>query len=515
MIPLTLARLHRFFRRISEHEPHACLLGGAIEPSPLNQWVMIGLRAKREVLLQGRELSVDGITQVLEGPNAEQPLFSQLEAVRQTAQSWPREKLEHQLPLAGGLMGCFGYGFYRWCDSGWQSLPEQSNPEWPDLVLCEFEDWLFLNLERQEWIILSPSEARKREYQAIWVETAEEEPLVAPSVPGAAPPIGDAGILAEYLQTFQTSLAQPEFEAAVDRLKTDIFNGEIYQANLSIRLQKTLPLDPYALFERLCGKNPSPFSGFFKWPGGVVVCNSPERLVSLNETGRADTRPIAGTRGRGKTPQDDERIGQGLLANEKECAEHLMLVDLARNDLGRVCEAGSVRVDDLLTLERYSHVTHLVSNVTGQLRDDCTGWDLIKSLFPGGTITGCPKIRCVEILNEVEPVPRGFYTGSLGFLDAASPALDLNILIRSLFLRPTAEPLVYNTAVQIGGGIVHDSVGPHEARECLRKATASLNELYTAELGQFGQSYTDSLAQSQEILKPQQAQKQQSKEPVQ
>jgi para-aminobenzoate synthetase component 1 len=300
------------------------------------------------------------------------------------------------------------------------------------------------------------------------------------------------------LQTFEASMAQPQFEQTVARLKTDIFNGEIYQANLSIRLQKTLQVDPYALFERLCGKNPSPFSGFFKWPGGIVVCNSPERLVSLNESGRADTRPIAGTRGRGKTPADDLRIGQTLLANEKERAEHLMLVDLARNDLGRVCQPGSVRVDDLLTLERYSHVTHLVSNVTGQLRADCTGWDLIKSLFPGGTITGCPKIRCVEILNAVEPVPRGFYTGSLGFLDAISPALDLNILIRSLFLKPTTEPLVYNTAVQIGGGIVHDSVGAHEARECLRKATASLNELYAEEFGQSAQTLHARMPQPKE-----------------
>jgi para-aminobenzoate synthetase component 1 len=489
MTAVTLARLHRFFRRVTEQEPHACMLGGSVEASPLNQWVMIGLRARKEVLLQGNQLCVDGVTQVLHGPSTAQALFSALEAVRCHCQSWPDEKTEHGLPLAGGLMGCFGYGFYRWCDSGWQALPEQSNPEWPDLVLCEFEDWLFLKLEQPEWIILSQSEARQQEYRALWSQTAEAEPLVnSPPAPkqDAMPPIGDAGILAEYWQTFQPSLAQPAFEQAVERLKTDIFNGEIYQANLSIRLQKTLPLDPYALFERLCGKNPSPFSGFFKWPGGVVVCNSPERLVSLDETGRADTRPIAGTRGRGKTPQDDQRIGQNLLANEKERAEHLMLVDLARNDLGRVCQAGSVRVDDLLTLERYSHVTHLVSNVTGQLRADCTGWDLIKSLFPGGTITGCPKIRCVQILNEVEPVPRGFYTGSLGFIDAASAALDLNILIRSLFLRPTAEPLVYNTAVQIGGGIVHDSVGAHEARECLRKATASLNELYAAECTQYG-----------------------------
>ncbi len=484
MPAVTLACLHRFFRQVSAQESHACLLGGAVDVSALNQWVMIGLRTKQEILLSGNQLSLNGVTQALEGPDAERQLFERLESARQQATCWPDEKQAHALPLGGGLMGCFGYGFYRWCDAGWQAQPPQANPDWPDLVLCEFEDWLFLNLEQAEWVILSPSAEREQAYRALWAQVQLEDEPEAPNAQVQPTTIGDAGLLAEYLQTFETSLAPPAFEQAVERLKTDIFNGEIYQANLSIRLQKTLRLDPYTLFERLCAKNPSPFSGFFKWPGGVVVCNSPERLVRLDESGRADTRPIAGTRGRGKTPEEDERIGAGLLANEKELAEHLMLVDLARNDLGRVCEAGSVRVDALLTLERYSHVTHLVSNVTGQLRPDCTGWDLIQSLFPGGTITGCPKIRCVEILSEVEPIPRGFYTGSLGFLDAASPALDLNILIRSLFLKPTADPLVYNTAVQIGGGIVHDSVGAHEARECLRKATASLNQLYALELAQ-------------------------------
>ena len=498
MATLTLARLHGFFRQVSEHVPHACLLGGAVEPTALNRWVMIGLHAKQEALLQGNQLLLNGVEQRLDVPDSEQVLFGALELMRQQANPWPEEKAKHHLPLAGGLMGLFGYDFYRWCDAGWQAQPsasENAPAEWPDLVLCEFEDWLFFNLEQQEWVILSPSESRRQDYQAIWANILEQpEPHSTPQ----PAPMGDAGILAEYLQTFEASFTPSDFEQSVERLKTDIFNGEIYQANLSIRLQKTLQLDPYALFERLCRKNPSPFSGFFKWPDGIVVCNSPERLISLDESGRADTRPIAGTRGRGKTSQEDAQIGQTLLSNEKELAEHLMLVDLARNDLGRVCEAGTVRVDDLLTLERYSHVTHLVSNVTGQLRDGCNGWDLIKSLFPGGTITGCPKIRCVEILKAVEPVPRGFYTGSLGFLDVASAALDLNILIRSLFLRPTADPLVYNTAVQIGGGIVHDSVGAHEARECLRKATASLNELAAAEFGQFGPSTPDLTPQPKE-----------------
>ena len=483
---MSLARLHRFFRQVSENVSHACMLGGAVEPTALNQWVMIGLHVRQEAILNENELRLNGAPHRLYSTHAD-ALFANLEQMRQDCRNWTAEKKEHALPMGGGLMGGFGYGFYRWCDAGWESVKSAEDPEWPDMVLYEFEDWLFYHLERGEWIILTDNVERHHEYEALWASLAADEQLHK-STEAFCTPTQNADFLAKYRETFEASFPPAEFEQSVERLKMDIFNGEIYQANLSIRLQKILKLDPYALFEKLCHKNPSPFSGFFKWPDGVIVCNSPERLVRLDETGRADTRPIAGTRGRGKTPAEDEQIGQTLLSNEKELAEHMMLVDLARNDLGRVCRAGTVQVDDLLCLERYSHVTHLVSNVTGLLREDCTQWDLIRSLFPGGTITGCPKIRCVQILNAVEPVPRGFYTGSMGFLDATSQALDLNILIRSIFLKPahdtTNEPLVYNTAVQSGGGIVHDSVGAFEARECLRKATASLNELYAAEVAE-------------------------------
>ncbi len=490
MSQLTPARLHLFFRQVSESLTHACMLGGSVEPTDLNQWVMIGLRSRQSAVLQGDCLTVNGMAQYLTGPDRAQRLFELLETVRVQAKAWPDEKLEHGLPMAGGLAGCLGYGFYRWCDVGWrQEQPVTEEGEWPELILCEFEDWLLLDLETARLVILTESPVREASYWEAWhaalSANIREDAEITPT--GL-----DAEAMAAYVSTFDASFSQPAFENAVERLKGNIRNGEIYQANLSIRLQKELNLDPYRLFERLCHRNPSPFSGFFKWPGGVLVCNSPERLVQVDESGKAQARPIAGTRGRGKSPEEDAEIGETLLQNEKERAEHLMLVDLARNDLGRVSEAGSVQVDELLVLERYSHVTHLVSNVTAQLRSDCTGWDLLRSIFPCGTITGCPKIRCVEILNAVEPVSRGFYTGSLGYMDAASGAMDFNILIRSLFLKSVDDTaghdssggaMRYNTAVHIGAGIVHDAVGGHEYRECLRKAAASLNELHRLETG--------------------------------
>jgi para-aminobenzoate synthetase component 1 len=178
-----------------------------------------------------------------------------------------------------------------------------------------------------------------------------------------------------------------------------------------------------------------------------------------------ETRPIAGTRGRGQTSDDDERIAQVLQTNEKEQAEHLMLLDLERNDLGRVACPASVTVPETAVLERYSHVTHLVSQVEAQRLPDKTAWDVLTAMFPGGTITGCPKVRCMEILAETEPVPRGLYTGSLGYIDDRG-YLDFNILIRSLFYWPHSKQLQFHA----GAGIVADSVPAWEYRECLRKS---------------------------------------------
>jgi para-aminobenzoate synthetase component 1 len=227
--------------------------------------------------------------------------------------------------------------------------------------------------------------------------------------------------------------------------------------------------------------NPSPFASFWQTPWGDVISCSPERLVQLQ--GRsAQTRPIAGTRSRSTTPAIDQQLAQDLLANAKERAEHIMLVDLERNDLGRVCEWGSVDVDELFTIERYSHVMHLVSNITGTLRANCDGVDLIRALFPGGTITGCPKVRCMEIIEELESVRRSLFYGSCGYLDQRGN-LDLNILIRtllvgrgreqsSIFTQGSAHPALNSVWGQVGAGIVADSDPEQEWYESLHKAQA-------------------------------------------
>ena len=250
----------------------------------------------------------------------------------------------------------------------------------------------------------------------------------------------------------------------VERARAYIAAGDIYQANLSCRFDGAYAGSAADLYARLRRVNPSPFACLLRSPGLEIISSSPERLVSLHDGG-AETRPIAGTRRRGFTSPEDARLGEELLAHPKERAEHIMLLDLERNDLGKVCRTGSVKVDELMALERYSHVTHIVSNIRGELRAGLGPFDLLRATFPGGTITGVPKKRCMEIIEELEPVGRGTYTGSAGYLSVTGD-MDLNILIRTF--QKFGDEITY----QVGAGIVADSVAEREWEECLAKGEA-------------------------------------------
>ena len=256
----------------------------------------------------------------------------------------------------------------------------------------------------------------------------------------------------------------------VARVLNYLAEGDVFQANLSRgwRAKFDATLDPAALFQQLRTHNPAPFAGIFCSPWGSVVSASPERLLSVHE-GVAQTRPIAGTRPRFAGDDDAQRI-QELVGHPKERAEHVMLIDLERNDLGRVCAAGSVQVDELMVVESYAHVHHIVSNVRGQLRQDVTPGQAIAAVFPGGTITGCPKVRCMQIIAELEGVGRGAYTGAMGWLNRDG-AMDLNILIRS------AEVDDATLRFRTGAGIVMDSDPQRELDETRAKARGMLRAL--------------------------------------
>jgi 4-amino-4-deoxychorismate synthase (2-amino-4-deoxychorismate-forming) component I len=265
---------------------------------------------------------------------------------------------------------------------------------------------------------------------------------------------------------------EPErFTSAVTNAKRHIAAGDVYQANLSRQWTVTVPenLRSESIYESLCTANPGPFAGIARWQGTSIISSSPERLVSIRR-GEISTRPIAGTRRRGKDAATDENLSSELFAHPKERAEHIMLIDLERNDLGRVCKAGTVEVNEMMVLESYAHVHHIVSNVRGQLRDDVTPGKAIAAVFPGGTITGCPKVRCMQIIDELELAPRGAYTGSFGYLNRDGN-LDLNILIRTMVKH--GDEITFRA----GAGIVADSEPQAELDEARAKAEGMLRAL--------------------------------------
>ncbi len=353
-------------------------------------------------------------------------------------------KIPDHLPFQGGWLGWLGY------NAAWEieRLPTLKADVLPFPVAYWYEPENFAVLDHQE--------------QMLWLASTSPSP---PS-PHSPPPDSPTPCSPSSLH-FQTT--QADYEAMVLKAKDYIQKGDIFQANLSLRFTTTTPQSSWQVYQTLQRINPSPFASYWRSPWGDVVSCSPERLVQL--VGRqAQTRPIAGTRPRGKSPREETQFGQDLRHNLKEQAEHIMLVDLERNDLGRVCEWGSVEVNELLVLERYSHVMHLVSNVIGTLKSDYQAADLIKALFPGGTITGCPKVRCMEIIEELEPVRRSLFYGSCGYLDHRGH-LDLNILIRTLLF-------IQNQVIgQVGAGIVADSNPQQEWLESLQKAQAQLAAL--------------------------------------
>ena len=261
-----------------------------------------------------------------------------------------------------------------------------------------------------------------------------------------------------------TEEAGERYMEIVERALDYIRAGDIYQANLSRgwRARLASKVAPHEVYRRLRKTNPSPFGGIAQLQGRTVVSSSPERLLKVQH-GMASTRPIAGTRPRVADSALDQRYLRELQTHPKEIAEHVMLLDLERNDLGRICRGGSVKVDEYMIIESYAHVHHIVSNVHGILRADVAPGDAIRAVFPGGTITGCPKVRCMQIIGELERTPRGAYTGSMGYLNRSGD-LDLNILIRTMEIRGR------ELAFRAGGGIVADSIPERELEETRAKA---------------------------------------------
>lgn len=385
-------------------------------------------------------------------------------------------------PFIGGAVGFLGYEFAR----HFERLPGKADD---DLKLPEacfmMVDTLLAwdHATGRQWVIGVPGcgldhgkllRAGEQELESLYSETARRMRETASRLDKAPCDIaGDGHRNPETPRAHPvttSNLTKEQYEEMVSRCKEYIAAGDIYQANLSQRLSADLgdvdPLDLYSLLREI---NPSPFAAFLEFDGLTIVSSSPERLLKV-EHGMAETRPIAGTRPRGADRPGDDAMSAELMTSPKERAEHIMLVDLERNDLGRVCEPGTVEVNELMALEEYSHVIHIVSNVRGKLKKGADCFDVLRAGFPGGTITGVPKVRCMEIIDELEPVTRGPYTGSIGYFSFTGD-MDTNIIIRTFVIKDCTA------YVQVGAGIVADSDPEREYMETLHKAEALLKTL--------------------------------------
>ena len=372
----------------------------------------------------------------------------------------------------GGWVGMIGYEMSRWLDA--ITLRNKDDLGLPLLHFFQVDRlWVYDHITQILKMIISTKclddpkiyycetikEIERHWQQAESVLNTASEPVQP--IPSARSNGNDSGL--------HSNISEAQYIEMVERAKLYIEEGDIYQANLSQRFETAFKGEAFDLYENLRRVNPSPFSGYLKMGDLTLVSSSPERLVKIDK-GILETRPIAGTRPRGRNIEEDNHLATELLLNEKEQAEHLMLVDLERNDLGRICEYGSVQVTDQMFVEQYSHVSHIVSNIRGTLKPDITFKKILEAVFPGGTITGCPKIRCMEIIDELEPVARGPYSGSFGYIGFAE-TIDLNIIIRTILLKDN------KAYFHVGAGIVADSIPAKEYQETLDKAAAMIDVL--------------------------------------
>jgi anthranilate synthase component 1 len=284
--------------------------------------------------------------------------------------------------------------------------------------------------------------------------------------------LASSGITVHDVKEYSSTFTREQYETAVEKCKEYIRAGDIFQVVPSQRISVRVDANPFDLYRILRTVNPSPYMYFLSLAGATVVGSSPEMMVRV-ENGVVETRPIAGSRPRGRTETEDEQLAEELKKDPKEIAEHIMLVDLGRNDIGRVSEYGSVKVEEMMHVEQYSHVMHLVSNVSGRLRAGCDALDALFACFPAGTLSGAPKIRAMQIIDELEPVRRGTYGGALGYIDF-SGSLDTCIVIRTVVCK---DGMAY---IQAGAGIVADSVPSTEYDESMNKARALLTAINDA-----------------------------------
>ncbi len=432
------------------------------------RYSIIGLPCRTVLRIEGYTIRVEADGKLVESRNHEHP-FAWIE---QFIARYKVPSIEGLPRFNGGLVGYFGYETIAYIEPRLRREPKADPLGTPDILLMVSEDLVvFDNLSGKLLIITHvdphPSDALgKAQKRLDELECRLREAK-------AAPPLRKPRIVDE--SDFISGFTQQGFENAVAKVRDYIIAGDVMQVVLSQRLSIPIQASPLDLYRALRCLNPSPYLYFLNLDDFHIVGSSPEILVRV-EDGTVTVRPIAGTRPRGRSRDEDQALERDLLSDPKELAEHLMLIDLGRNDAGRVAETGTVRLTDKMIIERYSHVMHIVSNVTASLRRGKNAFDVLCATFPAGTVSGAPKIRAMEIIDELEPVKRGVYSGAVGYI-GWSGNLDTAIAIRTAVIKN-------NTLhIQAGAGIVYDSVPRNEWEETMNKGRAIFRAVAMAEAG--------------------------------
>lgn len=449
--------------KLSHDELHSFLLESVTGGEQLARYSILGVRPRMVLRSHGRSLRkcALGSKTVAEIPIGSDPL----DILKQ--ELGPPNPLPEGMPkFCGGAVGVFGYDLVRFFERLNHRPADDLNFDEMAVMLCD-SVVVFDHAKNLLRIIVHTeptAQGRSAANQEI-DRIAERLSLALPALPGGRHTCGEVS----------SNIEPKDFESGVATIIEYLARGDGIQAVLSQRFEASCEAHPLSVYRALRSLNPSPYMFMYRFGDFDLVGASPELLVSL-EARTARVRPIAGTRPRGASMEEDALLAKELLADEKERAEHVMLVDLGRNDLGKVCEYGSVQVNELMTVERYSHVMHIVSDVTGRLRPELDAFDLIRATFPAGTVSGAPKVRAMQIIDELEPTSRGPYAGAAGYVGSQGD-MDLAITIRSILMKGG------KAYVQAGAGIVYDSVPERELQETRDKAGAALKALKIAASG--------------------------------
>ncbi len=433
------------------------------------RYSIIGLPARTVLKVWGQHITVEGQGEIIEQATPSDPL----EWIESFQQRFRVPRVEGLPRFTGGLVGYFGYDTIRFIEPRLGPGPSHDPLACPDILLMVSDEVLvFDNLSGRLYLIAHVDPSGPKAYER-GMERLEElgNSLFGSLVTEVA--LADPRKVSEA--DFVSGFTRERFEQAVLRIKDYIVEGDVMQVVLSQRLSVPFSAPPINLYRALRCLNPSPYLYYLNLDDFHIVGSSPEILVRLEDS-IVTVRPIAGTRRRGKDPEEDKTLEQELLQDPKERAEHLMLIDLGRNDIGRVAEIGSVELTEQMVIERYSHVMHIVSNVTGRLNGRRHPLDVLRATFPAGTVSGAPKIRAMEIIDELEPVRRGVYAGAVGYL-SWSGNMDTAIAIRTALIK---EGMLH---IQAGAGIVADSVPRLEWQETLNKGRAIFRAVAMAEEG--------------------------------